>query len=35
MRSVMVVIAKEVLDDDTGFGRRPELFAVETLVTKI
>ena len=34
MWSVMVVIAMEVLDDDAGFGQRPELFAVEALVTE-
>jgi hypothetical protein len=34
MRSVMVVIATEVLNDDTRSGQRAELFAVETLVTE-
>jgi len=34
MRSVMVVIATEVLNDDTGFGQRPELLPVETFVAE-
>lgn len=29
MRSVLVVIAPAVLDDDTGLGQRPELFPIE------
>jgi len=34
MWPVMVVIAPEVLDDDTGFGQRPELLPVETFVAE-
>lgn len=34
MRPVMVVIAAEVLNDNPGFGQRPELLPVEALVTE-
>ena len=34
VRRLLVVLHPEVLDDDPGLGKRPQLLAIEALVTE-